>query len=160
MLNFFFFGTLLSSRYLNDVDYHGGFVQEDIDQLFEAVRANYETWCSGFAPLMVGGDMNSVAMQEYSRTLFNMRPDIALSFITTIFQSDIRPVLGHVTVPCHIIQGRNDSAVPPGVAKYLHKNLGGESVVEVIESEGHLPHLSSPGNAIPVLVRHIRVGTI
>ncbi|KAI5655214.1 hypothetical protein M9H77_32401 [Catharanthus roseus] len=146
-----------SPRYLNDVDYYGGFDQEDIDQLFEAMRVNYITWCSGFAPLMVGGDLNSVALQEYSRTLFNIRPDIALSLITTIFQSDIRHLLGHITVPCHIIQSRNDPAVPLVVSDYLYRNLGGESVVELIESEGHIPHLSSPGVAIPAILRHIRL---
>lgn len=139
------------------MDYYGGFDQEDIDQLFEAMRVNYTTWCSGFAPLMVGGDLNSVALEEYSRTLFNIRPDIALSLITTIFQSDIRHLLGHITAPCHIIQSRNDPAVPLVVSDYLYRNLGGESVVELIESEGHIPHLRSPGVAIPAILRHIRL---
>ena len=44
--------------------------------------------CSGFAPLGVGGDRDSAVVQEFSRTLFNMRPDIALSVASTIFQSD------------------------------------------------------------------------
>ncbi|PSS36040.1 Esterase [Actinidia chinensis var. chinensis] len=38
-------------RYLNDVDYYGGFEQEDLEQLFEAMGSNYKAWCSGFAPL-------------------------------------------------------------------------------------------------------------
>ncbi|XP_059457087.1 probable esterase KAI2 [Corylus avellana] len=145
-----------SPRYLNDVDYYGGFEQEDLDQLFEAMRSNYKAWCSGFAPLAVGGDMDSVAVQEFSRTLFNMRPDIALSVAQTIFQSDWRQVLGLVTVPCHIIQSMKDLAVPVMVSEYLHQNLGGESVVEVMSSDGHLPQLSSPDVVMPVLLRHIR----
>ncbi|KAJ4714765.1 Sigma factor sigB regulation protein rsbQ [Melia azedarach] len=145
-----------SPRYLNDVDYYGGFEQEDLEQLFEAIRSNYKAWCSGFAPLAVGGDMDSVAVQEFSRTLFNMRPDIALSVAQTIFQSDMRQILGLVTVPCHIIQSMKDLAVPVVVSEYLHQNLGGESIVEVMSSEGHLPQLSSPDIVIPVLLRHIR----
>lgn len=145
-----------SPRYLNDVDYYGGFEQEDLDQLFEAMRSNYKAWCSGFAPLAVGGDMDSVAVQEFSRTLFNMRPDIALSVGQTIFQCDMRQVLGMVTVPCHIIQSMKDLAVPVVVSEYLHQNLGGESIVEVMSSDGHLPQLSSPDAVIPVLLRHIR----
>ncbi|KNA15231.1 hypothetical protein SOVF_100130 [Spinacia oleracea] len=142
--------------YLNDVDYYGGFEQEDLDQLFEAMQDNYKAWCSGFAPLAVGGDMDSVAVQEFSRTLFNMRPDIALSVGQTIFQSDFRHLLCHVTVPCHIIQSIKDLAVPVVVSEYLHRNLGGDSIVEVMSSEGHLPQLSSPDSVIPVLLRHIR----
>ncbi len=145
-----------SPRYLNDADYYGGFEQEDLDQLFEAMKSNYKAWCSGFAPLAVGGDMDSVAVQEFSRTLFNMRPDIALSVAQTIFQVDLRQILCHVTVPCHILQSIKDLAVPVVVSEYLHQNLGSESIVEVMTSDGHLPQLSSPDIVVPVLLRHIR----
>ncbi|ESR39278.1 putative esterase KAI2 [Citrus sinensis] len=145
-----------SPRYLNDVDYYGGFEQEELDQLFEAMRSNYKAWCSGFAPLAVGGDMDSVAVQEFSRTLFNMRPDIALSVAQTIFQSDMRQILSLVSVPCHIIQSMKDLAVPVVISEYLHQNLLADSVVEVMSSDGHLPQLSSPDIVIPVLLRHIR----
>ena len=138
-------------RYLNDVDYYGGFEQEDLDQLFDAMRQNYKAWCSGFAPLAVGGDMDSVAVQE-----FNMRPDIALSVGQTIFQSDMRQILGLVSVPCHILQSVKDLAVPVAVSEYLHQHLGSESIVEVMSTEGHLPQLSSPDVVIPVLLRHIQ----
>ena len=100
--------------------------------------------------------MDSVAVQEFSRTLFNMRPDIALSVAQTIFQSDFRNLLCHMTVPCHIIQSMKDLAVPVVVAEFLHQNLGGESIVEVMSTDGHLPQLSSPDLVIPVLLRHIR----
>ncbi|KAK9163737.1 hypothetical protein Syun_004639 [Stephania yunnanensis] len=145
-----------SPRYLNDVDYYGGFEQEELEQLFEAMRSNYQAWCSGFAPLAVGGDMDSVAVQEFSRTLFNVRPDIALSVAQTIFQSDLRHVLCLVTVPCHIIQSTKDLAVPVVVSEYLHHHLNSDSIVEVMPSDGHLPQLSSPDIVIPVLLRHIR----
>ncbi|KAJ9177337.1 hypothetical protein P3X46_012568 [Hevea brasiliensis] len=145
-----------SPRYLNDVDYYGGFEQEDINQLIEAMQSNYKEWCSGFAPLTVGGDMESVAVQEFSRTLFNMRPDIALAVAQCILQSDLRQILHLVTVPCHILQSGKDLAVPVAVSEYLHQHLGGESVIEVMASDGHLPQLSSPDIVIPVLLRHIR----
>lgn len=145
-----------SPRYLNDTNYYGGFEQEDLDQLFEAMRSNYKAWVSGFAPLAVGGDMESVAVQEFSRTLFNIRPDIALSVAQTIFQSDVRGVLGMITVPCHILQSTKDLAVPVVVSEYLNRHLGAESIVEVMPSDGHLPQLSSPDIVTPVLLRHIR----
>ena len=100
--------------------------------------------------------MDSVAVQEFSRTLFNMRPDIALSVAQTIFQVDLRQILCHVTVPCHILQSIKDLAVPVVVSEYLHQNLGSESIVEVMTSDGHLPQLSSPDIVVPVLLRHIR----
>lgn len=145
-----------SPRYLNDEGYYGGFEREDLDQLFEAIRSNYKAWASGFAPLCVGADMESVAVQEFSRTLFNMRPDIALSVAQAIFESDVRGALGLISVPCHILQSTKDLAVPIVVSEYWHRNLGGDSIVEVMPSNGHLPQLSSPEIVIPVILRHIR----
>lgn len=141
---------------MNGEDYYGGFEEEDISQILEAMRSNYKAWCSGFAPLAVGGDMKSGAVQEFSRTCFNMRPDIALSIMQTVFQVDTRPLLGLVTVPCHILQSAKDMAVPVVVSEYLQQNLGGKSIVEVMETEGHLPQLSSPDVVIPVVLRHIQ----
>ncbi|KAF7809896.1 putative esterase KAI2 [Senna tora] len=145
-----------SPRFLNETDYYGGFQQEELNQLFEGMRSNYKAWCAGFAPMVVGGDLDSVAVQEFSRTLFNMRPDIALGLAQTIFQFDMRHILGLVTVPCHIIQSARDLAVPPVVSEYLQQNLGAKSIVEITPTEGHLPQLSSPDIVIPVLLRHIR----
>lgn len=150
------FHIIFSSRYLNDVDYYGGFEQEELDQLFSAMGSNYKAWCSGWAPLCVGGDMKSVAVQEFSRTLFNMRPDIALSVLHTIFHCDMRQILSFVTVPCHIIQSMKDMAVPVVVSEYLHLHLGSPSIVEVLSSDGHLPQLSSPEIVVPVLLKHVR----
>lgn len=140
---------------MNAEDYYGGFEREDIEQLCKALESNYSSWVSGFAPMVVGGDMESVAVQEFSRTLFSMRPDIALSLCHTVFTFDMRNLLGHVTVPCHIVQSSRDLAVPVSVSEHLHRNLGGKSVVQVIPTEGHLPQLSAPEITIPVLLRHI-----
>ncbi|XP_027917660.1 probable esterase D14L [Vigna unguiculata] len=145
-----------SPRFLNDSEYFGGFQPEDLKQLYDGIRSNYKAWCSGFAPLVIGGDMESVAVQEFSRTLFNMRPDIALSLAQTIFEFDLRSILGLVTVPCHIIQSTKDLAAPVVVAEYLRLNLGGKTIVEVMPTEGHLPQLSAPDVVIPVLLNHIR----
>ena len=144
------------------MNYHGGLKREDLDQIFEAVRSNYKAWCSAFAPLIVGGDMDSMAVQEFSWILFIltcMRPDIALSLVQTIFLNDVaRHILGLVTMPCHIIQSMKDLAVPVSVSEYLHQNLGGDSIVEVVPTGGHLPQLSSPDILMPVLLKHIHYG--
>lgn len=110
---------------------------------------------SGFAPLALGADIDSMAVQEFSRTLFNIRPDIAFTVAKTIFQSDLRSVLHQVQVPCHILQSSKDLAVPVVVASYLHHALGGPSAVEILQTEGHLPQLSAPDVVIPVLKRHL-----
>lgn len=154
---FYFFSRLALKfvfypRFLNDNDYHGGFERPDIENVFAAMEANYEAWVNGFAPLAVGADVPA-AVREFSRTLFNMRPDITLFVSRTVFNSDLRGILGLVKVPCCIIQTAKDVSVPASVAEYLKNHLGGRSTVEILRTEGHLPHLSAPALLAQVLRR-------
>ncbi|KAJ3673970.1 hypothetical protein LUZ60_005962 [Juncus effusus] len=132
-----------SPRFLNDGDYHGGFERGEVETVLAAMEANYNAWVKGYAPLAVGADVPT-AVQEFSRTLFNMRPDISLFVCRTVFRSDLRPILGFVRVPCVIIQTASDVSVPPSVAAYLKCHLGGRTTIELLPTEGHLPHLSHP----------------
>ncbi|XP_022883513.1 probable strigolactone esterase DAD2, partial [Olea europaea var. sylvestris] len=137
-------------RFLNDEDYHGGFEHGEIEKVLLAMKSNYEAWVNGFAPLSVGADV-PVAVREFSLTLFNMRPDIALFVSHTVFSSDLRGVLGLVKVPCSIIQTAKDVSVPISVATYLKNQLGGHSTVLMLDTEGHLPHLSAPNMLVEKL---------
>uniref|UniRef100_A0A2P2Q3E2 Sigma factor sigb regulation protein rsbq n=1 Tax=Rhizophora mucronata TaxID=61149 RepID=A0A2P2Q3E2_RHIMU len=132
-----------SPRFLNDDDYHGGFEESEIEEVFLAMEANYEAWVNGFAPLAVGADVPA-AVREFSRTLFNMRPDITLFVSRTVFNADLRGILGLVKVPCHIIQTSKDVSIPASVAEYLRTHLGGRTTVDILCTEGHLPQLSTP----------------
>lgn len=139
-------------RILNDKDYHGGFEEADIQSVFFAMENNYAAWANGYAPLAIGADVPD-AVREFSRTLFNMRPDITLHVSRTVLMTDLRGVLGMVKVPCWIIQTFKDVSVPTSVAEYLSKHLGGENTVVILRTEGHLPHLSAPGLVGPVILR-------
>lgn len=139
---------------MNDRDYHGGFERGEIERVFAAMEANYKAWVMGFAPLAVGADVPA-AVREFSRTLFNMRPDISLFVCRTVFNSDLRPVLGHVRTPCVIVQTAKDVSVPLSVAAYLKDHLGGRTTVELLPIEGHLPHLSAPAILAQVIRRSL-----
>ncbi|XP_042435703.1 strigolactone esterase D14-like [Zingiber officinale] len=139
-----------SPRFLNDGDYHGGFDRAQIEEVFLAMESNYKAWVQGFAPLAVGADVPA-AVQEFSRTLFNMRPDISLFVCRTVFNSDLRGVLGLVRTPCVVVQTTKDVSVPLSVASYLKHHLGGRTTVELLPVEGHLPHLSAPAVIVQVL---------
>ncbi|KAL6587807.1 hypothetical protein OROMI_000785 [Orobanche minor] len=91
-----------------------------------------------------GGDMDSVAVQEFSRKLFNMRPNIIPDGIY------VRP---------KAFPGARDNAMPhhlelQGLGRA--RGGGGKSIVEVVPTEGHLPQLSAPKLTIQVIVRHIQ----
>ncbi|KAI7731577.1 hypothetical protein M8C21_021169 [Ambrosia artemisiifolia] len=132
-----------SPRFKNDKDYYGGFEESEVEKVFAAMEANYAAWVNGYAPLAVGADVPT-AVREFSRTLFNVRPDISLFVSRTVFKSDLRDKLKLVKVPCCIIQTAKDVSVPSSVAVYLKEHLGGRSTIEMMNVEGHLPHLSAP----------------
>jgi pimeloyl-ACP methyl ester carboxylesterase len=144
-----------SPRFLNDNNYHGGFERGEIEAVLAAMETNYKSWVQGYAPLVVGADVPE-AVQEFSRTLFNMRPDISLFVCRTVFNSDLRGVLGLVRVPSVIVQTASDTSVPSSVAAYLKAHLGGRATIELLPTEGHLPHLSHPQVLGVVLRRSIR----
>jgi sigma-B regulation protein RsbQ len=144
-----------SPRYLNDDGYVGGFDQDGVDGLHDGMASNFQAWAAGFVPLVVGIP-NNPAVDEFSRTLFLMRPDIALNISRTIFQSDMRETVKRLERPAHIIQTQRDMAVPGEVAAWLHGHIE-RSTLDVIDAEGHVPHMTAPDQIIGVFERYLSV---
>ena len=138
-----------SPRYLNEPGYRGGFDQTDLDQLHDGMAANFQAWGAGFAPAVVGVPDNA-AVHEFCRTLFLIRPDIALATSRTIFQSDMRGIAERLKRPTHILQTARDLAVPPDVAVWLHRHIEG-STLDIMDAHGHLPHMTAPAEVIRLL---------
>lgn len=132
-----------SPRYLNDVGYHGGFEQSDLDRLYKAMSTNYYAWAIGFAPIAMATVDKPELAQEFANTLSAIRPDIAQAVARVIFQSDHRLELPRLTVPTFILQASNDVAVPPEVGQYMADKIP-ESTLINIPAQGHLPHISAP----------------
>jgi pimeloyl-ACP methyl ester carboxylesterase len=59
-----------------------------------------------------------------------------------------------VSVPVHLLQSRNDLAVPEFVTTYVASHLR-TCVVEYLPIEGHLPHLAQPELMTEAIRRHI-----
>eukprot|EP00475_Leptophrys_vorax_P018126 TRINITY_DN24745_c0_g2_i1.p1 TRINITY_DN24745_c0_g2~~TRINITY_DN24745_c0_g2_i1.p1 ORF type:complete len:481 (-),score=17.74 TRINITY_DN24745_c0_g2_i1:322-1764(-) len=148
-----------SPRYLNEPasGYIGGFEPQDLEQVFSSMRANYVTWASGYAPLMVGQDMESSAVRQFTETLFRVRPDIALCSLRTAFQSDYRHVLRMITRPVHLLQTLADPAVPTSTSQYLQRHIR-HACLEILPVHGHLPHLTHPQAVVDAINAHARPG--
>ncbi|GJP42694.1 hypothetical protein CLOM_g2233 [Closterium sp. NIES-68] len=144
-----------SPRYLNEPSsgYIGGFNPGDLDQIFLAVRENYIAWVSGFAPLMVGRAISSREVREFSETMLQVRPDIALSTLRTAFQADYRHLLGRVSCPVTVLCTESDAAVPVQVSQYLRDAIPG-ACMELLPTQGHLPHLTHPAVVAQAIQRH------
>ncbi len=139
-----------SPRYLDDAGYRGGFARADVDALYEGMARDYLGWANGFAPVVAGNAERPSLAQEFARSLGGLRPDVAQSVARVIFESDHRDLLASVTVPSIVLQTRRDNAVPVEVGEHLVRHLPGSRLV-LIDAEGHLPHLSSPGAVNAVL---------
>ncbi|GGH56663.1 sigma-B regulation protein RsbQ [Filimonas zeae] len=145
-----------SARYLNDdaAGYVGGFNQEALNGLYDAMSSNYYAWASGFSSIVMNNPDRPQLAATFASTLSAIRPDIALAVAKVIFESDHRADLGKVTKPVLIVQSSEDVAVPASAAEYLHAHIPGSKLVH-INSKGHYPHMSAPGEVVTVMQEFI-----
>ena len=69
-------------------------------------------------------------------------------------KANLQYILFQVSVPVHLLQSRNDLAVPEFVTNYVASHLH-NCVVEYLPIEGHLPHLAQPELMTEAIRRHI-----
>ena len=143
-----------SPRYLEDEGYPGGLKPADISATFEAIAGNYREWARNYAAFATSLPVDDPLAITFSEGLMAMRPDIALVTLQAILRSDYRHILPDVAMPTVVLQTKKDGAVPHEVAQYLAANLPA-STLEIINTEGHLPHLAAPGLIRDALERHL-----
>lgn len=143
-----------TARYLNDGDYTGGFDQESLNNLYQAMANNYFAWVSGFAPAAMANEDKPELAESFAATLSALRPDIAQSVARVIFQSDYRDKLSGCKTETLLLQTQRDIAVPLEAAEYLHNNLE-NSELKIINAEGHFPHISAPDEIIAAMKKFI-----
>ncbi|WP_063833901.1 alpha/beta fold hydrolase [Skermanella stibiiresistens] len=146
-----------SPSYLNRPGYVGGFTPDGIGAMLEPLIENYRLWVDSFSRMIAADGGENPTSIDLARSLLNIQPDIALSILTMIMRSDLRDRLAEVKVPTIIIQTRRDAAVPLEVAQYMHDHIRG-SVLEILDTDGHLPHISAPRKLIEVLARSLPTG--
>ncbi len=143
-----------SPRYLNDTGYVGGFTQEALKGLFDAMANNYYAWVSGFAPAAMANEDRPQLAESFAQSLSAIRPDIAQSVARVIFQSDHRNDVPKLNIDTLLLQTKQDIAVPMEVAEYLHQNIK-KSTLKVVDAEGHFPHISAPNEIITAIKEYI-----
>lgn len=143
-----------SPRYLNDTGYFGGFTQDALDSMYETMRTNYYAWVSGFSAAAMRNADKPELGQGFAVTLGAIRPDIALSVVKVIFESDVRHRLKEINKEILLVHAHDDIAVPPEVAEYMHENIKGSQLV-FVNAEGHFPHISAPQEVISAIKNFI-----
>ncbi len=139
-----------SPRYVNDVDYIGGFEQSDIDALLDALDANYLGWSATMAPVIMGNPDRLDLSAELTASFCRTEPAIARHFARVTFLSDNRRDLAFVSVPTLILQCTDDVIAPEVVGQYVHEQIP-HSALRLLTATGHCPNLSDPEQVLAEL---------
>lgn len=144
-----------SPRYLDDVDYRGGFAREDIDELLESLASNYLGWSAAMAPVIVGNPDRPALGEELTASFCRMDPEIAHRFATTTFLSDNREDLPKVAVPTLVLQCSRDAIAPTGVGRFVADAIPDATLVQ-LAATGHCPNLSAPEETVAAIDDYLR----
>ena len=143
-----------SARYVDEDGYRGGFSRADVLSMLDAIAADFHGWTSDFAPMVLGRAADDLAAQTFLGSLRRMRPDIALLTRKSVLFGDCREKLPLCGLPALVLQSRDDVAVPLEAAVYLVAHLP-RARLELIDAEGHLPHLTDPALVQKALLAHL-----
>jgi len=139
-----------SPRYIDDVDYTGGFSREDIEGLLESLDSNYLGWSSAMAPVIMGNPDRPELGSELTNSFCRTNPEIAKHFARVTFLSDNRADLPHLKVRSLILQCQDDAIAPRSVGEYVHRQIADSELV-LLEATGHCPNLSAPRETIAAI---------
>jgi sigma-B regulation protein RsbQ len=144
-----------SPRYIDDVDYVGGFSRADIEGLLGALESNYLGWSSSMAPVIMGNPDRPQLGTELTNSFCRADPEIAAHFARVTFLSDNRQDLAQVRTPALILQCSEDVIAPHSVGEYVHRQMPASQLV-VMRATGHCPNLSAPDETVAAIERFIR----
>lgn len=139
-----------SPRYINDVDYLGGFTDEDIHALLDFLDRNYLGWVRTMAPKIIGNPHRPGLVEEFADSFCRTDPEIVKQFARVTFLSDNRADLTKVRSNCLILQCAEDMIALPVVGKYVHEHVANSQLV-ILNANGHCPHLSAPQETIAAI---------
>jgi sigma-B regulation protein RsbQ len=141
-----------SPRYVDDdsTGYVGGFSRADIDELLDALDANYLGWSAAMAPVIMANPERPELGAELTNSFCQTDPEIAKRFARVTFLSDNRADLDRITIPTLILQCSQDVIAPQAVGEYVHDHIAGSELV-VLRATGHCPNLSAPDETVAAI---------
>lgn len=143
-----------SPRYINDDVYFGGFSKNDIENLMETIDSNYLGWSSAMAPVIMGNADRPELAAELEESFCQNNPEIAKHFAKTTFLGDNRNDLKKLTTATLIIQSKTDAIASIKVGQFVHDHISNSKLI-VLETTGHLPHLSDPNQTIEAMKQYL-----
>eukprot|EP00271_Cylindrocystis_brebissonii_P018099 TRINITY_DN4980_c0_g1_i1.p1 TRINITY_DN4980_c0_g1~~TRINITY_DN4980_c0_g1_i1.p1 ORF type:complete len:585 (+),score=87.05 TRINITY_DN4980_c0_g1_i1:299-2053(+) len=143
-----------SARYLEATDYEGGFRLMQLDHTFGAAQENYQAWMAGLPQKVKAADLEPAVVREFVQPIFDLRPDIALCLLKSVFSADVRHSLQGMSVQCHLLHLTHFDATAWEAVQLLVDKLP-NSYLEVlsIDSE-HLRNLANTQVVVDAILRH------
>ena len=143
-----------SPRYINDVDYTGGFERADLEALLDLMDKNYIGWAKFLAPVVMKNPDRPGLTLELEESFCSTDPRVARKFAEVTFFSDNRADLPDVTVPALVMQCSEDAIAPDVVGEYVHRHLPA-STFRKLDATGHCPQLSHPAETVAVMKEYL-----
>lgn len=148
------FGSLVmigpSPRYIDDVDYVGGFSAAQIEELLDSLDDNHLGWSAALAPVIMANPDRPELGEELANSFCRTDPVIAREFARVTFTSDNRSDLARVAVRTLILQCADDVIAPRAVGDFVHAHIAGSEIV-YLRATGHCPNLSAPAEVIAAI---------
>ncbi len=135
--------------------YVGGFTREDIDDVFESLDANYVVWAESMAPVYMNTPQAPELDQEIRGSFGRISPRVARGFARVAFLSDVRHLLGEVSIPVLVLQSTDDVVTPDHVGTYLHRALAGSTLIR-LAATGHFPQSSAPEETSAAILEFLK----
>jgi sigma-B regulation protein RsbQ len=145
-----------SACYMQDANYRGGFSTDDIRGMLLAIANDYRSWAESYAPNAVDLPREHEVTGEFLASLLAMRPDVTLATAQMIFDGDYRNALDRISTPTVILQTKFDPAVPLPAAMFMRDHIRG-SRLEILNANGHMPHLTSSDIVLGALTPHLQL---
>jgi sigma-B regulation protein RsbQ len=139
-----------SPRYIDDVDYVGGFSAAQIEELLDALEDNHLGWSAAMAPVIMANPDRPELGEELANSFCRTDPAIAREFARVTFTSDNRGDLARVGARTLILQCAEDVIAPRDVGDFVHKHIAGSEIV-YLQATGHCPNLSAPAEVIAAI---------
>lgn len=144
-----------SPHFLNEPDYYGGFERADLLQVLMQMHANYVSWASTFATMLVGQHA-APALSPYLVTCATqVDPALAAQVVELAFLGDFRPQVTQLRQPTLLLQCQDDPAVPEEVSAYLLAHLPAATLV-ALPTTGHSPQLTAPAEVAAAIQQFLQ----
>lgn len=135
--------------------YTGGFTQEELDDLFVSLEANYLVWANSMAPVFMNNPASPELGEEIQGSFGRIKPLVGRDFARVAFLSDVRHLLGAVSLPALILQTTDDVVTPPHIGTYLLEKMQ-QSTLRTLQAKGHFPQASAPAETAGAILDYLQ----